>query len=805
MRSLSSPRLREPLVVLGASVVATLLFFHRLLSTGGALCERDMLRVFAPAKAYWAHAVSQGVWPGWYPFNALGQPFAGATVTGVFHPANVLALLFDGPGALTAMALLCYPLAATGTYLFLRARDAFPFAAALGALAFALSGYLVSLTNNLLYLQAATALPWLLLIADSVLARGSWSMAGALGCVLPTVLFAGDPQGFTVCGATVLLVVVLCPLGVGVTRRRVLLVTGTGLLLAALVATAQLWASASVLGETFAERRTAESAQLWSVHPLRLLDLAVGNVFALEPPLRGPVAQGLLGMQTTDFWARSLYVGLPVLFLAGVCVVARRRERWVQVAVGFSVLGLLLMFGRHTPLYGFVYDLVPPWRAFRYPEKLTVHVTFWLAVLAAWGAQDLLDRARGGRRRAGWGLVGLGAGMLLLALTGAGLWLAQALRGFYSGPDASWAELSRQVGERLTVDAACVAVTCVGMGLFALFAAHPRQVGLGWVLLLAADLYRVSEPIYVSCDQRLLTTAPPFVEELQRREGPSLPGRARVYTASGIALPETVEGLTPDEAQVAGTRMVLAADSASAWGVESANWYLPALSARVADLLKDQRQWWNRYGPLAGVGYFVADETQVEERRLRNNVLSTSEPFKVSLLAHPRPLPRVYLAPPRCVSGPEESLAVIASPDFVPGQQAVVECREPLPTAPPGGDSGKATLTRYGVDEVEVEVDATRPSVLVLSDAYFTGWSATVDEVPTEVLPANHALRAVAVPAGAHRVVWRYAPPGEAASLAVSGLGLLLCLLTWVAAPLRRRLRREGPKASEAPRAATTP
>ncbi|MCP3162883.1 YfhO family protein [Myxococcus qinghaiensis] len=805
MSSLPSSRPREALVFLGASVVATLLFFHRLLATGGALCERDMLRVYAPAKAFWAHAVSQGAWPGWYPFNALGQPFAGATVTGAFHPANVLALLFDGPGALTAMALVCYPLAATGTYLFLRARDARPSAAALGALAFSLGGYLVSLTNNLPYLQAATALPWLLLIADSVLARGSWAMAGALGCVLPTVLFAGDPQGFTVCGATVLLVVVVCPLGEGVTRRRVLLVTGAGLLLAALVATAQLWASASVLRETFAERRTPESAQLWSVHPLRLLDLSVGNVFALEPPLRGTVAQGLLGMQTADFWARSLYVGLPVLFLAGVCAVARRRERWVQVAVGFSVLGLLLMFGRHTPLYGLVYELVPPWRPFRYPEKLTVHVAFWLAVLAAWGAEELLERAPGGRRRAAWGLVGLGIGVLLLAVTGAGLWLAQAVRSFYSGPDASWAELSRQVGERLTVDAACVAVTCVGMGLFALFAAHPRRVGLGWVLLLAVDLYRVSEPVYVSCDRQLLTTAPPFVEELQRREGQALLGRARVYTASGIALPETMEGLTPDEVQVAGTRMVLAADSASTWGVESANWYLPALSSRVADLLKDQRQWWNRYGPLAGVGYFVADETQVAARRLQNNVLSTSAPFRVSLLAHPKPLPRVYLAAPRCVSNAEESLALIASPDFVPGQQAVVECREPLPTTSPGGDSGKATLTRYGVDEVEVAVEATRPSVLVLSDAYFTGWSATVDDVPTEVLPANHALRAVAVPSGTHRVVWRYAPPGETAAMAVSGLGLLLCLLTWVAAPLRGRLRRGRPAASEALSTSTTP
>jgi hypothetical protein len=787
MSSPLSTRAREGLLILGASVLGTLLFFHRLLASGGVFCERDMLRVYAPTREYWAACVSQGAWPGWYPFNALGQPFAGATVTGAFHPANVLMLLFDGPVALTVMVLACYPLAATGTYLFLRARRASIEASVLGALAFTLSGYLVSLTSNLLYLQAAAMLPWLLLFSDAVLTRASRAAAGALGVALALVLLAGDPQGFTVGGATVALVVLLGPLGEGVSRRRAVLVAGAGLLLAVVVSTAQLWASASVLPETFAQRRTAEAAQLWSVHPLRVLDLVVGNVLALEPPLRGAVAQGLLGLGTADFWARSLYVGLPVVFLAGVAAWARRRERWGQLALGFVGLAGLLMLGRHTPLYGWVYELLPPWRAFRYPEKLTVHAAFWLAVLAAWGADVLLARTRDARRPPAWGLLATGVGVLLLAMTGAGLWLVESLRGLYAGPAEVWRDVSRQLGERLTVEAACVAVTCMAMGGVALLRVPSRRVGVAWVALLAVDLGRATEPAYVSCERSLLDAPPPFVETLRQRVGEPLQGRARVFTASGIALPETMEGLTPDETQVAGARVVLAADSAASWGVESANWYLPALSARVADLLKDPQQWWNRFGPLAGVGYFVADEQQVKARGLQSTVLATSEPFRVALLAHPRPLSRVYLAAPRCVASAEEGLALLSSPGFVPGLQAVVECHEPLPVPPEGEPLGQALLERYGVDEVEVTVQAKHPAVLVLSDAYFSGWSATVDDVPTEVLVANHALRAVAVPPGAHRVVWRYSPPGEGVSMGVSGLGFLVCLLLMV--PWPRRLR----------------
>jgi hypothetical protein len=45
----------------------------------------------------------------------------------------------------------------------------------------------------------------------------------------------------------------------------------------------------------------------------------------------------------------------------------------------------LLALGRHAPLYGLLFRLVPPWRAFRYPEKLAPYVAFGLALGAAAG------------------------------------------------------------------------------------------------------------------------------------------------------------------------------------------------------------------------------------------------------------------------------------------------------------------------------------------------------------------------------------------------------------------------------------
>ncbi|MFY0521669.1 YfhO family protein [Archangium gephyra] len=72
-------------------------------------------------------------------------------------------------------------------------------------------------------------------------------------------------------------------------------------------------------------------------------------------------------------------------------------------------------------------------------------------------------------------------------------------------------------------------------------------------------------------------------------------------------------------------------------------------------------------------------------------------------------------------------------------------------------------------------MEARTPAALVLNDAFYDGWSATLDGQPTPVLPANLAVRGVRVPAGTHRVSFTYRTPrlGLGALLSLGTLGLL--------------------------------
>ena len=61
----------------------------------------------------------------------------------------------------------------------------------------------------------------------------------------------------------------------------------------------------------------------------------------------------------------------------------------------------------------------------------------------------------------------------------------------------------------------------------------------------------------------------------------------------------------------------------------------------------------------------------------------------------------------------------------------------------------------------------------MLSDSSYPGWQVTVDGEPREILATNHLFRGVAVPAGAHRIVFSYRPWWLSAGFAAALVGLL--------------------------------
>lgn len=92
------------------------------------------------------------------------------------------------------------------------------------------------------------------------------------------------------------------------------------------------------------------------------------------------------------------------------------------------------------------------------------------------------------------------------------------------------------------------------------------------------------------------------------------------------------------------------------------------------------------------------------------------------------------------------------------------------------GREGTATITSYTPNTVIINTRANGDTVLFLSDAYYPGWKAYVDNVESIIYRANYTFRAVAIPSGDHVVEFRYEPMSWKIGVYGSLTGVLLCI-----------------------------
>ncbi len=156
---------------------------------------------------------------------------------------------------------------------------------------------------------------------------------------------------------------------------------GAGALLAAVALVPVLWPYWQVNRELGLERTLADAAQYGATW-------------------RDYLATG--GRLHHAWWSHrflpdhdALFPGLTVLALAGVACVDRQSHRGrVRMLVAIGLAGVALSLGPALPLYGWLFDLLPPLRAIRVASRWGVLWLTALAVLSGLGAAALRTRAR---------------------------------------------------------------------------------------------------------------------------------------------------------------------------------------------------------------------------------------------------------------------------------------------------------------------------------------------------------------------------------------------------------------------------
>ncbi len=197
---------------------------------------------------------------------------------------------------------------------------------------------------------------------------------------------------------------------------------------------------------------------------------------------------------------------------------------------------------------------------------------------------------------------------------------------------------------------------------------------------------------------------------------------------------------------------------------------------------------------LASLRYMVTDSEMSEEDsrdswKLRYQ--NSTEP-EICIYENEFALPRTYLVNNYIIThGEQESLQAIRNNLSELSHSVILENGQPsFASSDASTRSGRARIDRYENDEVELHVEADKPSLVILTDGYYPGWNAFVDGVRTPIWRANSLFRAVETPAGNHTVVFKYQPASLRWGAAISLGTLLLILCSFSFVVLRKRSKR---------------
>jgi hypothetical protein len=98
-----------------------------------------------------------------------------------------------------------------------------------------------------------------------------------------------------------------------------------------------------------------------------------------------------------------------------------------------------------------------------------------------------------------------------------------------------------------------------------------------------------------------------------------------------------------------------------------------------------------------------------------------------------------------------------------------------------------ARIVHDGTTDVRIDVSGLGAGRLVLLDAYYPGWKATVDGHDVSIQAANVAFRSVTLPAGSRTVEFRYRPASVRDGIVLSAVAWVAILAGGLWAVRRRR------------------
>ena len=729
----------------------------RVLGVAGA----DMTQQFLPWREFGFSELAKGNLALWNPHIFAGAPYFGGMQSALLSPPNWLFLILPLSLAVNWSVALNLWLLGALTCLWASRRGLHPFAAFVsGALAmFCAPTFLHVMAGHPANLSSMAWIPLQFLAIDEWLARRKpiWCLIGMFGIAMQ--IFGGHPQYVYFAGIAAG-VYALTRL-VEPQQKRLLAVAG---LLSipvggALLAAVQLLAGVQAVEETV----RALPLPIWfagsfSLPPENLVTLLAPDFFG-DFALHAYWGRWYL-------WEACLFVGVTGLALASYGIWAARATGKGALLITLAV-SIVLAFGEYSPLYELLYHWVPLYGRFRGSAKFIFLAALMLALFAGYGLDRILrDRSVSPRAImiAAAGAAALVIGGVVVSYADWGpVMKAMLATGQTYLAAASYAR-SAFVSESQAFAATGLFVAGLTLAagvLLALWTRREPRVAFIIGALAIAEVF-----VFARLHRPTVDSAQAVIPQL------------RAYLAARPGDYRTLSLWLPDSAMSMGTF--------DAWG------YDPGVTLRYAELMA----WIEGENPDTATQYmtFHRFSPLLAMLRVKYVIMLQNRTIRIFPGSRP-PLGRLELIGSYQVHARRDAiLGAMGAASFDPGKEAILE-QQPDPAPVAEGPRGRATIVREGTDFMDIEADVANPSLLVVTDAWADGWRAVPLDGSSQssyrLVPADYALRAVALGRGHHHLRIEYAPRLFYIGAVVSALAWPAWLLAlWL---VRRRKDRARP------------
>ncbi|MEN1786081.1 MAG: YfhO family protein [Bacteroidota bacterium] len=594
-----------------------------------------------------------------------------------------------------------------------------------------------------------------------------------------------------------------------------------GLLLALAASTSNLWTTyeysqdtmrgAPILKNTTAAAPTSSSevegleweyAMQWSNGVTDLLSTiipgAVGGgsgepVSSSSAIARSMRTKGAQIKQAPLYWGKLPFTSGPnylgaimiFLFVLGLVTVKGPFKWWLGIAV---LLTFLLSMGKHFELLNRpIFDYLPMYSKFRAHSSI-LSVTALLVPLLGVVALGQIVAGKMDTKAANKGLL-LAAGItggfcLLMGLLGGALFdFANPGDATYQSQGWDIAALAETRKDLLKADAfRSFGLIAISAGLiWAFINKKVNQIvllgGIGALTLF--DVWSVGKR-YLGADK--------FVAPAQYDAAHTLrPVDQQIFAAEGIAIDGSGSVKSNNAIGRGGYRVLDMSintfnSSATSYYHNTIGGYHPAKLQRFQDII-------DRYITRGGQGVLDMLNTKYfinRQGQLQQNPGALGNAWFVESI--------------RKVNTPNEEIDALGTID--PANEAVVldsEFDNYIGSFDPQ-KNGTISLQSYTPIHLVYNTNSNSEQLALFSEVWYgpnKGWQAYIDDQPVEHIRANYVLRALKVPAGQHKVEFKFAPKAYATGSTISLisslllLGALLGLFVWKGRGLKERLEAE--------------